>query len=178
MFLMAEQPRRTMDNPEYSPPAHHFVMPTLQEVLQARAERLASERKQVFVVERSESDLVPDIVTTNFRATESGRTARGQLEEWVERACGAWMAGDREEECTTAWVAAWIDSEYGTTPSRGAIDAVWNRWVTIGFAIKMSHPTQFVAFTPAGRDKGRVVLKEEHARKSKQAVKAMSLGRR
>ncbi|RYE95931.1 MAG: hypothetical protein EOO77_41965 [Oxalobacteraceae bacterium] len=122
--------------------------------------------------------MVPDITTTSFRPTESGRTARGQLEEWVERACGAWLRGDREDECTTAWVAEWIASEYGTTPSRGAIDAVWNRWVDIGFAIKMSKPTQFVAFTPDGLNKGRAVLKEEHARKTKINFKAMSLGRR
>jgi hypothetical protein len=89
----------------------------------------------------------------------------------VHDAVKYWMtertAGVEMPTCTPQWVSERILAEGVTTksPSTGAIDAVFKRWIEIGYANIGSKPTRFVSFTVAGIKDGLEVMKARAKRK-------------
>jgi hypothetical protein len=172
MFDMAEEPRILMDNPEYVPHISTYWMPTFEDIQASRAEE-----PHVKVIKSDHED-IPDSVVREFNGNTE-RAPRGQLEQNVKEACDAWIKLGEPGDCTTKWVSEWIYEELGLPlPSRGAIDACWKRWAKLGFAATMSHPTQFVCYTPEGIKYGLEGLKARHKNQTKMRETAQKLGRR
>jgi len=104
-------------------------------------------------------------VEREFVGTPTGRAARGQLESWVQIECNAWLIDEAEEQCTPALLSRYIGREYGITPpSVGAINAVFERWIKLGFAIIEKKPTRFVGYTEEGLQYGLEGLKAREKR--------------
>jgi hypothetical protein len=163
MFALIGEEREPQGNPDYVPWLNTWVMPDPRDWQEAVAERTNG----VLVV--SDHEDVPSLVKREFEITASGRASRGSLEQNVQLACDAWIKEGSSGECTTKWVSEWIHTQLETpdVPSRGAIDAVWKRWVALGFALTMSHPTQFVMYTPKGIEIGLEGIKAQTKRHSK-----------
>jgi len=144
-----------------------FVQVSLTESINASA----LNRPGAVMVASELPDLVPATFRRDFTPTASGRTQRGQLEVWVHDAVQYWMtertAGVEMPTCTPQWVSERILSEGVTTksPSTGAIDAVFKRWIEIGYANIGSRPTRFVSFTVAGIKDGLEVMKARAKRR-------------
>lgn len=176
MFAMAEEPRQILDNPEWiGGPQLGFVMPTRAEVF----ENVALKQIEV-VVQKSDHEDIPDAVLREYAPTETGRAARGSLEQNVRIACDAWIKDGEPGECDTKYVSQWIYDNLGTPslPSRGAIDAVWKRWVDLGFCMILHKPTQFVCYTPDAVKLGLEEMKARAKRAQRQKEQAIKLGRR
>lgn len=173
MFEQAGLPRVVQVNPEYQVDRSRYVMPDPVEVeAQRAANRLPSPDAQVKVALPRN----PLEVTTapTYNETPTGKRARGQLEAQVLAVCSAFTRGLIEEEFLTPVV---IGNEIDEVepPSAGAIGAIFNRWVEIGFAVCEKGPVRFVAFTPDGVIKGLEALRIEH--KSKARLKEANDGR-
>ena len=150
MFQIAESPRVLIDNPEWiGGPTAGFVMPDRTEILKEKA--ATNQSPDVKVIESDQED-IPVTVLREYKPTESGRAARGSLEQNVKLACDAYLRrADATLECSTKWVSEWIaENKEGGLPSRGAINAVFERWLKLGFCMLMYKPTQFVCYTPDG----------------------------
>jgi len=87
-----------------------------------------------------------------FAPTATGRRARGQLEYDVLTVCDEYVHDVYEwTECTPKLVAERIGKMNETEPpSTGAINAVWDRWEKIGFAVQGKHPSRFEFFQMDG----------------------------
>lgn len=172
MLEIAGEPRRHLDNPKYLGPKLKFTMPSRDELLKERAAREQNTHKQIRVIESPVPELIPDSLIREYEPTVSGRSGRGQLEQNVKLACdaylmsGAPLTADENTACTTLWVQEWINSNQKVLPSRGAIDAVWKRWVEIGFAFTMHRPTRFITYTPDGVKYGLEELKVRAKRRT------------
>lgn len=85
-----------------------------------------------------------------FAPTPTGRRARGQLEYDVLQICMEYAANVYDwEYCTPKLVAERIGKMNDTEqPSTGAINAVWDRWERLEFAIQDKKPSRFVRFVP------------------------------
>ena len=130
MFAIAEEPRQILDNPEWvGGPQMNFIMPTRAKVF----ENVALKQTEVKVI-ASDHDDIPDTVVREYSTTETGRAARGSLEQNVKIACDAWIKDGEPGEADTKYVSQWIYDNLGapSLPSRGAIDAGWKRWVDLG----------------------------------------------
>lgn len=104
----------------------------------------------------------------SFAPTATGRAARGQLEYWVKRQCDIWLLEEYSFPCTPAWISEEIASDEAIDPpSVGAISAVFDRWVKLGFATVEKKPSRFTGYTPEGISKGLERMKEEAKRKTK-----------
>lgn len=109
--------------------------------------------------------LVPVVVEKTFAATATGRAPRGQLELWVREATDAWTM-DPTENCTPQFVSDMIARRQGLDkgPSTGAVDAVFRRWTSYGFANIKSKPTRFAGYTIDGIRLGLDALKAKAKR--------------
>lgn len=179
MFQLVGEPRQLMDNPEYIV-KRDFKMPSPEEVLRDKAS-VSNEKLQII---KSDNPDVPDtVIRTPARDNGSDRQPKGSLETNVKLACDAWIKqGGLESgvDCTTKWVAEWIDEELGIqNVSRGAIDACWRRWMDrLGFAMILNKPTRFLCYTPAGIEHGLQGLKDKHDREVRHKITNMKLGRK
>lgn len=87
-----------------------------------------------------------------YPRTESGRRARGQLEDMVDRWCKAWLVKGATvlHPCTARWLAEVTSSEDGKPTSQGSVRGILLRWRDIGYADIEEDPTRFVGFTVDG----------------------------
>lgn len=90
----------------------------------------------------------PVPVVPRFAPTPTGRRARGQLEADVLKVCQDFYHNVFEWEfCTPKLVAEEIGRRHAIEPpSTGAIDAVWDRWLALGFAYRERKPSRFTGF--------------------------------
>lgn len=164
LFEMSGMARVIQENPEYIPEHVVVIMPTVEE----RAARF-SKRDAVpaVVLESPLPGRVPATIERSFAPTTSGRAARGELELWVKKICDAWILEQPEDMCSPQYISDRIASERNIkAPSVGAINAVFERWVKIDYALVARRPVRFIGYTPAGVEHGLEGLKEK-ARRAK-----------
>ena len=161
MFEMMGMERYIEQNPEYKPEIPTYVMPTLEERVSLSIARRAV---PTVTIESPAPEHVPATVARVFTPTVSGRAGRGELELRVKQACDAWVLTQPEESCTPQWISDWIVEEHGvsekgTAPSVGAINAVFERWTKLNFALIGRKPVRFVGYTDEGVKHGLDGLK-------------------
>lgn len=162
LFEMSGQERILVNSSAYTPPEREYWLPSDEPL-----STLSSDDGNTgpTIIESPAPDRVPATVARDFTPTPTGRAARGELESWVKRQCDIWLVDEPGYECTPAYLAEQIARDYGITPpSVGAISAVFNRWVDLGFARVEKKPTRFVGYTPEGIKKGLEVMKNEAKR--------------
>lgn len=95
--------------------------------------------------------------------TPSGYRRKGQLEDSVNEVCTGYLKGnyasDSNGDMTTKHIAHLIDPE--NPPSPGAVQAVLERWVKLGYAEMRRKPVGFQMLTVEGMQKGLARMKEE-----------------
>lgn len=173
MYAMAEMERAVVDNSGYSPDRGGFVMPTLEE--RAKMMALSAPRSPVApVLEESPApDLVPASIVRTYAPTPSGRAAPGELEAWVKRHADIWLVEDEGFPCTPKYLSEEIAKAEGIkAPSVGAITAIFNRWVSIGFAEIGAKPARFIKYTEYGVKYGLEGCKERAKRQRRNAEAA------
>lgn len=174
MFKMSEMERTLIDNSGYSPDRGGFVMPTMEERMAALALSAPVEAPRTAYTESAAPDIVPPSIVRDFGPTATGRAAAGELESWVKKQCDIWLIESQEEgdwyTCTPAYLSEKIAEDEGIKPpSVGAISAVFDRWIKIGFADCQKKPTRFVAYTEQGIKLGLEGCKEKFKRNKRSA---------
>jgi hypothetical protein len=174
MFKMSEMERTVVDNSGYSPDRGGFIMPTMEERMAALVLSRPVEAPRTRYEESPAPDLVPASVVRSYAPTATGRAASGELESWVKKHCDIWLVESQENEvyytCTPSYLSEQIaDNEGIKAPSVGAISAVFDRWVKIGFADCQKKPTRFVKYTEQGIKLGLIGCKERFKRNKKTA---------
>lgn len=161
MFEMMGMERYVQQNPDYKPDEPTYVMPSLEERVALSIERRSTPS---VIIESAAPDHVPATVARVFTPTASGRSGRGQLELWVKQACDQWVLDKPEESCTPQWLSDKIAEKHGVNesgnpPSVGAINAVFERWTKLNFALVGRKPVRFVGYTDDGVKHGLEGLK-------------------
>lgn len=177
MFKATGLERKLVPNPEYMPPVSTFVMP---DFAIDPLGPVAVTSGRVIAPDDDELDVTPPpapaAAPLATRRTETGRAARGGLEAQVWDACFN-MPG--EDDLTPKQVVEWIAEKYKIpTPSTGAVNAVWERWVKLGFSTIAKKPNRFTGFSHEGTWEELVRMKGSAKRQQKSAKTAMKLGRR
>lgn len=177
MFKSTGLERKLVPNPEYVSPVSQFVMPDFAE---DPLGTVAVAANGVIGPDDNELDVTtppaPAAAPLAVRRTETGRAARGGLEAQVWDACFN-MPG--EDDLTPKQVVEWIAEKYKIpTPSTGAVNAVWERWVKLGFATIAKKPNRFTGFSNEGTWEELARMKGSAKRQAKSAKVAMRLGRR
>lgn len=158
LFVMTGQERILVDASGYQPPPHEFTMPS--EDPEWLLSRLGA---TVPLVAPENAPTVPPPGSTvpAFGATPTGRAARGQLESWVWQTCKVWIV-EQDGLCTPQYISDEIARrEAIDPPSVGAVHAVFERWIKLGFAVIEKKPTRFVRLTPDGQHLGLERMKIE-----------------
>lgn len=161
MFEMMGMERFIEQNPEYVPEKPTYVMPTLEERVALSIERRSTPS---VVIESPAPDHVPATVARSFQPTASGRSGRGELELRVKQTCDQWVVDQPEESCTPQWISDQIVEKFGVNesghaPSVGAINAVFERWTKLNFALIGRKPVRFIGYTDEGVKHGLDGLK-------------------
>lgn len=95
--------------------------------------------------------------------TPAGYRRKGQLEDSVNEVCTGYLKGeyqsDENGDMTTKHIAHLIDPD--NPPSAGAVQAVLERWVKLGYAEMRRKPVGFQMLTVEGMQKGLARMKEE-----------------
>lgn len=167
MFAESGMERQVVEKHHYKPDRSMFKSVPAEELARERAEARARSNAPdpdtAPVLESPAPGIVPAHYARSFDGTPSGRAARGELEYQVKQKCDEWLVEAYKYECTPAWLSKEIAAEWGVKPpSTGAIDAVFKRWLNLGFAKIEKKPTRFVGYTEAGIAKGLEVMKEEN----------------
>jgi hypothetical protein len=90
----------------------------------------------------------------------------------VKTACDVWLVESYSFPCTPAWLAEEIAAAQAIkAPSVGAISAVFERWIKLGFAVIEKKPTRFVSYTDEGIKLGLEGLKAR-SKRTKQLTEA------
>lgn len=145
-------------NQHYSPPHNPYVMPTLEE----RAAFHSIGEEKPAPVQRNPLEAE----AKRFNSTPTGKRARGQLEDEVLAVCSSFVRGELPyEDLTPKEIAREIDKF--DPPSVGAIGAVFDRWVALGFARCDKKPVRFLSFTIEGMTQGLDFLKDKAKREAK-----------
>ena len=149
LFEMSGMERVLQDNPEYHVPKADYWMPSLEDRV---ASFMASAPTPVRYIESPAPDLVPATIERTYTPTATGRSARGELESYVKKACDDWLVDAEGNVCSPAYIARQAARMMGIAkdPSQGAINAVLERWVSLGFAVVEKKPTRFVRYTEDG----------------------------
>lgn len=158
MHEMTETERVPHQNPDYNTPKGHYVMPRPDEVGLLKVAEVAVAEPVI------RNPL--EAPAKRFDATPTGKRARGQLEDEVLAVCGSFVRGELPYEVLTPKDIAYEIDKFDQ-PSVGAIGAVFDRWVTLGFAKVEKRPVQFVSFTLEGMMHGLDYLKAKHKRDAK-----------
>jgi hypothetical protein len=92
------------------------------------------------------------VIQRTFAPTPTGIRAKGQLENEVLAVCNDFAKGVYDwSDCTPKLVSEEIARKKAIEPpSTGAINAVWDRWEKLGFALQGKKPSRFVAFCVDG----------------------------
>lgn len=158
MHTLTETERVPHQNPDYNTPKSPYVIPRPDEYgLLKVAETVAAEP-----VIRNPLEAAPK----RFDATPTGKRARGELEDEVLAVCGSFVRGELPYETLTPKDIAFEIDKFNP-PSVGAIGAVFERWVTYGFARIEKRPVSFLSFTLEGMMHGLEYLKAKHKREAK-----------
>jgi hypothetical protein len=117
-------------------------------------------------------------VTRPPQLTPTGRRAKGTLEIDVLRVCEEFSRNEYEwEYCTPKNVAERIAKTYAIeSPSTGAINAVWDRWEKLGFAVQDKKPSRFVRFEIDGSEATLNMLKMRTKRDKKRTQSEIKRG--
>lgn len=117
-------------------------------------------------------------VTPRFAPTDTGRRARGQLEYDVLKICDEYVHDVYDWDlCTPRLVAERIGKINETEPpSTGAINAVWDRWEKIGFAVQGKKPSHFSHFEMDGSLQTLAMLKDRIKRDKKRSLSEAKRG--
>lgn len=168
MFSMTESERICLEVSGYSPPARTYWLPS--------DDYTPDDDVSSMVVGTDTGSGIEDVTTAHtppsngvvFAPTQSGRTAKGQLEYWVDEQCRIWLIDKPGFPCTPAWLSSHIAEDNGVSPpSVGAIDAVFKRWEALGYAVIDRKPTRFSAFTSEGQRLGLKRMKEIFKRQNR-----------
>lgn len=177
MFALSNLPREVVYNSHWHPPKGEFWMPSPEDRMAALASSRPGVADTPVLVESPLPDAVPATLRRSYGATTTGRAARGELEAWVEEQCSIWVVEDDGTLCTPAYLSEEIGRIQGIKPpSVGAISAVFDRWVKIGFAVVEKKPTRFISYTEQGVRLGLEGCKDKFKRAKKSA--AAEAGRR
>lgn len=160
LFSMSGRPRVAVDNSEYEPPKLYWMpSPEDRAAMHAASSNGHGDTEPV-IIESPLPEAVPVTLRRVFAPTPTGRAGRGQLETWVKEACDEWVVEKYEHICSPAWIAEWIIKNKGVaTQSQGAVNAVFERWIKLGFAVIEKKPTRFIKYTEAGIKSGIDALK-------------------
>jgi hypothetical protein len=160
LFRMSGKDRiEPVVNPEWAPEPREFWLPSDDWNAAQPISRDAATPAPVRV-ESPAPDLVPATTVHTFSPTPTGRAARGELESWVKVKCDEWLIENYKMLCTPAWLAEEIAYDQAIkAPSVGAISAIFDRWVKLGFARVAKKPTRFLGYTDEGRELGLDGLK-------------------
>lgn len=164
MYLMAEMDRVLIENPKYVKPHNPYWMPNrgLDFGMQDEVTGDAAPKSETIPAPISPLEAKPK----HFVETPTGKRARGQLEQQVLDVCTAFTKGQIEvEDLTPTVIANEIDEI--EPPSVGAIGAVFDRWVALGFARCEKKPVRFISFTVDGLMYGLDHLKAKAKREQK-----------
>jgi len=172
IFAMLGEERRLVENPEYRPDMGSYLRPdpTAHTDFGGPSKRQGPIDKKAIVGE----ELTPDSILKGhvFHETDSGRRTKGQLEYQVLEACNKAMDIWPDEVLVTPKeIAKYIGGKQGgQEPSTGAIDAVWKRWVQMGFAETATKPVRFVDYT--AKKNQTIADLEEAKRKFKNSTRS------
>lgn len=143
--------RIPVDKSNYHPDTHIFWMPSDDDTVPSNG---SSDDTLPDTPEPLESPVAANVAPSmahSFTATPTGRAARGQLEDWVKKQCDIWLIEGYHFPCTPVWISTEIGHDEGVEPpSVGAISAVFDRWVKLGFAVVDKKPTRFSRYTEEG----------------------------
>ncbi len=174
MFSMSGQARIVVNNSEYHPPKGEFRMPTVEERIAMHTLSKPGQTNTPKLIESPLPDAVPATIARSFGPTATGRAARGELESWVKDQCDIWIVEAEDFPCTPQYLSEEIGRTQGIKPpSVGAISAVFERWVKMGFATIDKKPTRFTAYTQQGIELGLDGCKDK-ARRGKKLTQAAS----
>ncbi len=162
MFAMTDTPRIEIENPKYSTPKSQYWMPDRS------MSGLTVEDENGEEVQRA-TTLLETRVSKHFNDTETGKRARGKLEYEVLDVCRNFAKGLLEVEVLTPTTIA-MEIDEVEPPSVGAIGAVFDRWVKLGFAVCEKSPVRFTSFTADGLQYGLETLKSRAKRNKKNAI--------
>lgn len=176
LFEQTGMERIEVPNSEFAPVRTEIIMP---EILDPIGSNVASSDTGVIGHPDHERPVAAPVnmPTTPLaqRRTETGRAARGGLEAQVWDACSTLISLSGDDPITPKLVSEWIITKYNIpTPSTGAINAVWERWVKLGFAETAKKPNRFVKFLGEGSWEELVRMKTSakvKQRSSKSAAK-------
>lgn len=175
MFEMTGLERKLMPNPEYVPERGNFVIPVMVdsplETVAVTSDDVSASLDVETVAIAPPRAAQPALVT---RRTETGRAARGGLEAQVWEACHELKIID---PLTPKIISEWIVGKYKIpTPSTGAINAVWERWVKLGYCEIAKKPNRFVKFTGDGSWEELARIKGATKRQKKNSISAARRG--
>lgn len=174
LYHMTDMERVVVDASGYVAPPRRFWMPS-DDPLPALSSPSGSSVPQT--IQEGVAGITPPRMDSTFAPTPTGRAARGELESWVQQECDAWLVDSENELCTPAYLATVISRAQAVAPpSVGAISAVFDRWVKLGFAKVEKRPTRFIGYTQEGLELGLVGMKIQ--RKRQQARQKADQNRR
>jgi hypothetical protein len=162
MFELTDSERILVESSGYSTPERTFWMPS-DEPVPVLSNSDATDGPKL--IKSPAPGRVPATIQHDFGPTPTGRAARGELEAWVKEQCDIWLVDEPVDLCTPSFIAAEIGRTKGVSPpSVGAISAVFDRWVKLGFAVVGKKPTRFVGYTPEGIEHGLEKMKTDAKR--------------
>lgn len=141
MYELAGEPRELHDMSDYSPGAGRLEMPDRLALAEARAAALAATKSP---------DAPGAVVAAGhvFVPTETGIRSPGQLEYAVLDELHEWLDPSFELlHCTPKALAELMGHKNPPEPSKGAIHAIFVRWMVMGFCKFQNRPARFLGFT-------------------------------
>ena len=180
MYAATGMAREVVNNSEYRAPKGQFWMPSPEERIALHASSDIVRPNAPVVVESPLPEAVPVTLRRSYTPTATGRAARGELEAWVKDECDIWVVEQDGTLCTPPYLANEIGRKQGIKqPSVGAISAVFDRWVKIGFANIEKKPTRFISYTDQGIRLGLEGCKDKakRAKRSAEAEAGRRIGR-
>lgn len=164
LFSMADMDRVYVDESGYQTPPREYWLPS-DEPDDVSSSGAVSDPPRTHEEPSYGASAVA--VAPSYAATPTGRAARGELESWVHDAVQVWLV-EQDGLCTPAYVAKEIAKAQAVDSSVGAIDAVFKRWVTLGFALMEKKPTRLTGLTERGKEIGLTKIKLEAKRQRQQ----------
>lgn len=159
MYALAKMERILQQNPDYE-----FVYgPDLGWIKDERVPPVPFVPAQPFtlssVEDAGEGHTAGTMADTDEDRPDRYNRRRGWLENEVKVITDRYMSGEIGESLTPKLLAVLVDPE--DPPSVGAVGAVLDRWVEIGFAKVNKHPVRFVSYTVQGMSLGLERMKSD-----------------
>lgn len=179
LFNDSGMERVAVDNSGYEPGHLGFVLPEPEIVAAPSVLSTVGVPDTPDALESVAPGLVPPRKRHAYDPTQSGRAARGQLEDQVNEVCSTWVVEQIKLPCTPVYISEEIARKEGIkAPSTGAIAAVFDRWERIGYAVIGKKPTRFLQYTEDAIEHGLDWIKERAKRQGKSRAAAIQRGER